>query len=464
MWLNPATGRVGRVSVDGTCEVSTRGGEGRRSLPHPVEAKGGIDLGKESPKSALAAAHQPRGYVHFDTPLSRDDCKLLVSDPAAVSRHAFYPFIRHDIVRNKFKRIGPGQVRRSKKVRDIRYAAHADAAIYAYYNFTLMEHYEERLKTLGLEENVIAFRALGKSNVDFAREAFEWIDSHRPCFALGFDVQDFFGSLDHRLLRSQWADLIDTASLPDDHYAVFKSLTWHASVELIAARKALKLSRSILERIERICGPAEFRAVIRDGGLIETNTKARGIPQGSPISAALSNVYMLPFDTKLKAAVEGLGGMYRRYCDDILVIVPDTDVVQVYKLVQTELAALKLTMQDAKTVKSHFGVGKADVPLPYLGLTYDGAQVSLRASGIARFYVKMRRGVAQLRHAKKKDGGVALIVQRRRRLLNRYSEHTPRDGRSYFKYVKMAARKTNSSAIKHQLRAHRRRLKSLIED
>lgn len=420
-------------------------------------------MGKEPPKSALAAARLPRGYVHFDTPLSHHDCELLVCSPAAVSKHSFYPFIRHDIVRNKFKRIGPGQVKRSKKVRDIRYAAHADAAIYAYYNFALMERYEERLKTLGLQQNVIAFRALGRSNVDFAQEAFAWVDSHRPCFALGFDVQDFFGSLDHRLLRTQWASLINTASLPDDHYAVFKSLTRHASVELIAARKALNLSRSSLDRIQRICEPADFRKIIRDGGLIETNTKACGIPQGSPISAALSNIYMLPFDTKLKAVVEGLGGMYRRYCDDILVIVPDIDVVQVYKLVESELAALKLTMQSAKTVKSHFEVGKADVPLPYLGLTYDGAQVSLRASGIARFYVKMRRGVAQLRNAKKKDGGVALLVQRRRGLLNRYSEHTPRDGRSYFKYVKMAARKTNSIAIRRQLGAHRRRLKSLME-
>jgi hypothetical protein len=356
------------------------------------------------------------------------------------------------------------QVKRSKKVRDIRYAAHADAAIYAYYNFLLMQRYEERLSALGLQENVIAFRSLGKSNVDFAKEAFEWVDSHRPCLALGFDVQDFFGSLDHRLLRRQWASLVNSPSLPDDHYAVFKSLTRHASVELIAARKALNLSRTSLERMHRICEPAEFRRAIRDGGLIETNMRTCGIPQGSPISAALSNIYMLSFDTKLKAVVEGLGGMYRRYCDDILVVVPDMDVEDVYKLVEMELAALKLTMQSAKTVKSRFEAGLADVPLPYLGLTYDGIRVSLRTSGIARFYVKMRRGVAQLRQAKRTDGGTELIVQRRKRLLNRYSEHTPKGGRSYFKYVNMAVRKTTSGAIKSQLKAHRRRLTSLIRD
>lgn len=421
-------------------------------------------MGKEPPKSALEAAFLPRGYVHFDTALSRNDCKQLVCDPSAVSRHAFYPFIRHDIVRNKFKRMGLGQIKRSKKVRDIRYAAHADAAIYAYYNFVLMEYYEAQLKARGLTECVIAFRALGKSNVDFAQEAFGWIDTHRPCFALGFDVQDFFGSLDHGLLRNQWAALIGTASLPDDHYAVFKSLTKHASVELIAARKALNLSRTSLERIHRLCTPAEFRKVIRGGGLVQTNLKGCGIPQGSPISAALSNIYMLPFDAHVKAVIEGLGGVYRRYCDDILVVVPEMDVVPIFKLVDSQLAALKLTMQHAKTVQSHFEDGKSDIPLPYLGLIYDGADVFLRASGVARFYLKMRRGVAQLRYAKKKDGGASLVMQRRRNLLNRYTEHTPQDGRSYFRYVKVAARKTSSIAIGRQLRKHRRRLKSLIED
>lgn len=420
-------------------------------------------MGKEIPKSALEAAYVLRKYVHFDTPLPRSACKQLVCDPEAVRRHSFYPFIRHDNVRNKFKRIGPGLVKKSKKIRDIRYAAHADAAIYAYYNFLLTERLEVELKARGLSENVIAFRALKKSNVDFAHEAFEWIDCHRPCTALGFDVRDFFGSLNHRLLRDQWASLMGFQSLPGDHFAVFKSLTRHASVELIAARKALNLSRTSLGRLDRLCEAAAFRNAIRGGNLIEVNSKDRGIPQGSPISAALSNIYMLPFDEKVKVAIEDLGGIYRRYCDDILVIVPGADVGAICKLVESELAALALTIQDTKTVKSHFDAGKGTVPLPYLGLTYDGIEVFLRASGVSRFYVKMRRGVKQFRDAKTSDGGVALLVQRRRNLLNRYSEHAPKNGRSFLKYAKMAARKTGSNVIGRQLRAHRKRLKSLME-
>lgn len=419
-------------------------------------------MGKAPAKSALEAAQTSRGYVHFDSPLSRSDCAKLVTDPSAISRHSFYPFIRHDVVRDKFKRIGPGQVRRSKKVRDIRYAAHADAAIYSFYNHVLMERYEDCLRVLGLSANVTAFRALSRSNVDFAQEVFDWIDSHRPCIAMGFDVKDFFGSLDHLLLKRSWAALIEQTSLPDDHYAVFRSLTRHASVELISARQALGLSRASLARIDRLCEPAVFRRVIRDGGLVHVNSKARGIPQGSPISAALSNIYMLCFDARLRDEIEGRGGLYRRYCDDILVAVPAMDVDSIRDLVESELSALNLTMQAAKTVISRFGVGKSDVPLPYLGLIYDGIDTSLRASGVSRFYIKMRRGVAQIKNARRTDGGTSLLVQRRKLLLNRYSEHSQRTGRSYFRYVKMAARKTSSKAIGRQLKAHRRRLSSLM--
>lgn len=419
-------------------------------------------MAKETPKSALAAAQQPRRYVHFDTPLSNSDCKTLVTDPKAVSRHSFYPFLRVDFIRTKFQRIAPGQVKRSKKVREIRYAAHADAAIYAYYNFILMERYEQKLAQLSLTSNVTAFRSLGRSNIDFAQEAFEWIDQHRPCVALGFDVKDFFGSIDHTILKNSWASLIETESLPRDHYSVFRSLAKHASVELRSALEALAISKSSLERATRICDPKKFRTLIRGKSLIQVNS-GKGIPQGSPISAALSNIYMLKFDTKLKAYTESCGGLYRRYCDDILVIIPESEVENVSALVESTLSDLNLDMQHAKTLRCHFGPDNADRPLQYLGLIYDGSRVSLRAAGVSRFYVKMRRGVRQYRNAKRTDGDTPLLVQRRKELLNRYSKHAAKRDRTYFNYVNRAALRSKSAAIQMQLKRHRARLKSLME-
>ncbi|KAA8919972.1 hypothetical protein CEK64_09875 [Xanthomonas sontii] len=420
---------------------------------------------KESPKSALEAAQIVRKYVHFDVPLSKSACAKLVADPVAVSRHAFYPFLRHDIIRTKLKRGGSGKIVKSSKIREIRYAAHADAAIYSYYNFLLMEKYERCLEASHLSENVTAFRSLSKSNVDFAKEVFDWIGGQRPCIALGFDVRDFFGTLDHLLLKRSWCSILGMPSLPQDHFAVFKSLTKHASVELIAARKALGITRSRLDKISRLCDSSNFRSIIRGKNLVFVNNSARGIPQGSPISAALSNMYMFEFDNKIKAVVESLGGLYRRYCDDILVVMPDVEDIehQVSQLIESSLKELNLSIQESKTLICRFDSEGCDVPLQYLGLVYDGKRIFLRPSGVARFYIKMRRGVKQFKCAKRMDGGTALLVQRRRKLINRYTEHTPSRGRSYFKYVKMAAKKTNSDAIRSQLKSSRKRLKALIE-
>lgn len=440
------------------------GGKGRRSLPCPVEGSKGR-MGKDFPKTALQSAQRLRRYIHFDVPLSKSDCAQLVSDPQRVKRHSFYPFLRHDVIRPKLKRMAGGQITKSWKIRDIRYAAHSDAAIYSYYNFILMEHYEALIAELKLNENVIAFRALSKSNVDFATDAFRWIGAHRPCVALGFDVKDFFGGLSHSVLKSAWCRVLGAQALPDDHFAVFQSLTKHASVELIAARKALGLSRASLERIDRLCSPAQFRSVIRAGGMIEVNSGGCGIPQGSPISAALSNIYMLQFDVAVKSEVEACGGLYRRYCDDILVVVPESPGVEDHfsAFVENQLHLLRLQMQPSKTLVCHYDAGANDKPLQYLGLILDGSRVLLRPSGVARFYQKMRKGVAQLKNSKRLDGATALLFQRRRSLINRYTEHTPGPGRSYFKYVKRAAKKTNSRAINRQLRLHRARFKSLVE-
>lgn len=54
--------------------------------------------------------------------------------------------------------------------------------------------------------------------------------------------------------------------------------------------------------------------------LIKTHQDSKGIPQGTPISALLSNIYMVDFDLKAKEIIDRLGGKYYRYCDDMLFI------------------------------------------------------------------------------------------------------------------------------------------------
>ncbi|MEN5264418.1 antiviral reverse transcriptase Drt2 [Stenotrophomonas sp. TWI587] len=420
-------------------------------------------MDKRKPTSALDAAQRRRGYVHFDLPLSKRACKRLVEDPNSVASHSFFPFLRQDIVRNRIRRVGPGQLEKTKKVRDIRYAAHADAAIYTYYNYLLSEKYEGEVSAAGLSDAVIAFRSLAKSNVDLANDAFQWIAAHTPCTALGFDVQDFFGSLDHRLLKKQWTELLSTPNLPPDHFSIYRSLTRHASVELIAARRALKLSREALRRADRLCSPLAFRQVIRGQGLVAVNHEKKGIPQGSPMSALLSNMYMLPFDQCLLRETASRKGLYRRYCDDILVVVAPEHATEMQAVVSAELLKLKLTMQTKKTLVCNFAP-KADKALQYLGLVYDGANIFLRSSGIARYYARMRNGIGQHKASHRRDGATPILEQRRKHLIRQYTEHAPKDHRNYFSYVKSAATKTGSKTIRRQLRHHKRRFKDLMQE
>jgi len=96
-------------------------------------------------------------------------------------------------------------------------------------------------------------------------------------------------------------------------------------------------------RGHRICSPKQFREVVRGNGLCIRNNEGKGIPQGSPISAVLANLYMLEFDKIVNEFVTGHGGLYRRYCDDLLIVLPTAELRdQAQILIGEQLAGLKL--------------------------------------------------------------------------------------------------------------------------
>jgi RNA-directed DNA polymerase len=95
---------------------------------------------------------------------------------------------------------------------------------------------------------------------------------------------------------------------------------------------------------------------------------------------------------------------------------------------------------------------------------FDGEKVFLRSGGIAKFFKKMRAGVRLHTKAKRKDGKTPLHIQRRKKLLNAYTEYAPEKVRSYMNYVKRAARTTSSRAPLEQLKSHKNRFKKLFEE
>jgi hypothetical protein len=310
------------------------------------------------------------------------------------------------------------------------------------------------------------------------------------------DVSDFFGTLDHTLLKQAWCDCMGERRLGPDHFAVFRAITRYCQIEKDALFDALHLpannprmpgshrlplldrsgNRSVADNTNRLCAPHRFREWVRKKGLIQINNNSRGIPQGSPISAVLSNIYMLEMDTALNAFASLHGGLYRRYCDDILLVVPNDDLRnEAERLVTEWLQRLRLQFNSAKTERVSFGSLRPipGRPLQYLGFTFDGKHRRLRPSSVARFYHKMHRGVRRaVRHrevADESSGAETPTPLKKKLLYRRYSYlgmklgKTKDERRNFLSYAYRAAEIMGDPGIKKQVKNHWRRLKAEIE-
>ena len=261
-------------------------------------------------------------YAHFDLRTDIGKQKSYISNPHKVAAHGFYPFIHYQIKTIKFNKTKGPRV----KTRDICYAAHIDRCIYQYYSFMLNELYNERVRIDGTSDVAVAYRTdLHKSNIYFSKRAFDYIKELGRCYVMIGDFTHFFDNLDHDYLKRQWCSLLKCDRLPDDHYSVFKSVTAYSKWELTDLLALNGLSddwagRKSLNSQVRVLMPRQFK---ENRSHIVKNANHYGIPQGSPISATLANVYMLEVDKLINDMILGLGGKYMRYSDDFIIILPD---------------------------------------------------------------------------------------------------------------------------------------------
>ena len=381
-----------------------------------------------------------RKYLHFDQPIGFEKARKIVSSPSRVASHSFYPFIGYEVLSKKiFFDKSLECIQTKEKNRPIKLSAHIDSHIYSYYSMLISKKYEAKVVEYGIESNVLAFRSLGKSNIEFANDAFNEIKRRGECAAVAFDFSKFFDKIDHAELKKAWMNLLGCTKLPDDHYAVFRSLTKFSEVDKKALYELLSISvhnpRGRMQdgKIQRfkLCSADEFRNKVRSGGLINVNRGIIGIPQGSPISALLSNVYMLDYDVAAKEYVQKIGGTYFRYCDDMLFIIPMGSVDSVKDFVSQKSAAIKAEINDEKTEIREFKFEGGELfsskPLQYLGFLFDGRDTYLRSSSLARYSERMKAGVKLAkktmykRNKLRKDAGDEERSLFKRKLYSRYS-------------------------------------------
>jgi len=496
-----------------------------------------------------------KGYLHITAQLDiQSRSKELVSkitNSDFVSKHAFFPLIHTNIRERKFKKVGIDTIKRAHvfkdengkhirniKVRPLHYATHLDALIFSYYAEMLQKKYEDLISLHDrLSHCIIAYRKIphdsdgkNKGTIHFANEIFEEIrrQSSLPtdeCVVLTFDIKIFFPSLNHNFLKNAWANLLGTHRLPNDHYNVFKAATQFSYIYLDELRTGRKrgFDEKELARIRNKHGiqalfesPKAFRDKIKSGTVKiykypfrNKETKIPiGIPQGLPISATLANLYLLNFDLKiLDEVVNKIGGYYRRYSDDIVIVCQKKNAKDIESLVFSEMEKNHVEISVNKTERFIFRemiFGKKSprlacmkilasgkevfVPFNYLGFEFNGQKALIKSANIAKFYRRMISSVkSKAKKAKliaDKFPGSKPIIYRRQlyklyttkplhnvkvknrwkkiikinegnfKLITGLKEKTLRS--NYLSYVQRASEIMNEPAISNQIRKHKR--------
>ena len=343
---------------------------------------------------------EPRRYRHFDVPISPAFAQKLVK-PASVMRHAFSPLLHYSKLERRYKKCPITGVRNiSEKQRPIKYASHRDACILAYYTDKLNTRLDAHYAATNISDSVIAYRALGRANYNFSAEALTFAQRRAPVTILAFDVTGFFDTLDHALLKRRLKSILKVQELPEDWYKVFRFITNFRYVDLDKLKKHPAFASRLKEGVRgRIASVAELTdnnvEFLRNPEIIKGNK--RGIPQGTPISAAISNLYMIEFDAAARAYCDNIGALYRRYSDDILVICKQPDAAATEAEIMRLIQAEKLEIAPHKTEQTSFDTS---VTLPrsgkaaqYLGFTLAEGGPAIRETSLARQWRKMKRAI-----------------------------------------------------------------------
>ena len=457
-------------------------------------------------------------YVHMDLPYGiNEEGKVLsyVSNPQAVRSHAFLPLIRRVVKTYRFKTDCGKRVRKDVKKRCLTFASHLDAAIFGYYANSLQKEYERKLRVLGLDDVVTAYRKIecvnrkgNKCNIDMANEIFQYIKKNvteeNPLAIITFDIKGFFDNLDHKLLKNSWKEVLGVSSMSDDLFAVYKATTQYSYVyenevfkhfkdKIICRNKNLAIVSRKVKHIRYLhdkgaiafCRKDDIKE-IRESHLINMRSKKEkaGIPQGLPISAVLANVYMLSFDNDAKQYISLKEGVYRRYSDDIIVVCPLRYGKEVKVHIMELIKNVKLEIEPKKTNLFCFEkcagdiVAKHDIygtnkKLEYLGFSFDGRRIMLKDASIGRFYGKMRRSVRYAIRSSSHIQNHTRGILFENKLIYRYTyagslirplyTKSKKNGKfhrlkgvvkfgNYLTYVKKSANVTNSTIINKQLR------------
>lgn len=370
---------------------------------------------------------KPRYYQHIDKIIDIKDVIDKVKDKEYIKRHGFYPFISYKLEFKKFtKEINEKTHHHWKiKERPIKYASHIDRCIYQWYSYILNNKYNRYCDVNNLNQASIAYRTnlKGKTNIEFAKTAFDFIKRSDECYILVSDFSSFFDFIDHDLLKKYLCEVLATDKLADDFHKIFKSMTKYSYIEKAVIEKylisknietyeSLKSNNSLFEKISW----NEAKKDLKEN--IKSNDKNYGIPQGSPLSGVFANVYMIFFDKMVNEYAISNNGLYMRYSDDLIIIIPKNKVDSIQeiwdKLSEVKKFYPNLIMNIEKTSgylykngkinslhESIEGMEKSGNFISYLGFSFDGQYVRFRDKTLTKFFYKLYKKIDNMKYREK---------------------------------------------------------------
>lgn len=496
-------------------------------------------------------------YPHISLPLNPTERYKWIEDyitlPENIAKHSFSPFIHRTSKVRKFRKeysIEDGKLIKEKenknrkssvKKRELYYANHLDSLIFSYYSKLLSDEYEKKLQSNNLTNVVNAYRSVpvneaidngpNKSNIEFANDVFNYIRSYeqKEFLVIAFDIKSFFDNIDHKFLREAWNDLISPDEpLPKDHFNVYKNITRFSYVDIVDIFKEFKNQIYVQKRgksgkllpIKRIpisklkfmrnqnaiafCKKDEFLKVKNkllknskkikvDGKIID---RKFGIPQGSPISSILANIYLFNFDKKINSFIDNKG-IYRRYSDDMIIVCPIDDKENIIELMTKSIKKFKLEIQEKKTQIFHFKQSDEGLicgqlfqneinwhkNFIYLGFEFDGKTTLIRSASLSGYYRKMKRSVKRaknhsLKRFNKKKGKIFKRrilkkftykgAQRRRKYIkdpitHHFTKSDFYDWGNFLSYAYKAAKFMDNNNIKGQVKNHWKKIEILLK-
>lgn len=297
------------------------------------------------------------------------------------------------------------------------------------------------------------------------------------------DFTKFFDNLDHAYLKQQWCSLLGVSHLPPDHYAVYKNITRFSTWELVDllqlnGLKDTKGDRRKLNSKLVVLSKDQLKSFRSH---VQKNQNTFGIPQGSPMSALLANVYMLDIDRQINEVVTSLGGLYMRYSDDFIIVLPFVHEQEADEtltgLTQYINSKPGLTLEPEKTqyffydsgqlencgLRFHANADSGKRFINFLGFTFDGNKVSIRSKTISKYYYKMYRKA----HTIRKNGGYTHKGTRIscKNLYKRYSHHGAKSEKGNFLTYVMRSKQVfgNDELIERDTRRHMQKIRKALK-